>query len=86
MEELGISPIQLAQRMPLPEDSIERGIRGEPKPVMHALTDLVDAFGLVTGRQESFEDTSDVLPLSELKVPLKARLGTPPHQGNLWDD
>jgi len=85
MRRLGISSMQLAQRIGLPQDSIERGISGQPEPVMHKLADLVDAFGLVSGRQKSFEDTSDILSLSEHKGLLKPPTMSP-YQSNLWGD
>ena len=85
MKKLRISPMQLAQRTRLPQDRIEKGIRGKPEPVMHALADLVDAFGLVSGRQKSYEDTSDILSSSELKALLKPPTMSP-YQSNLWDD
>lgn len=85
MKKLRISSMQLAQRTRLPQDRIERGLRGEPEAVMHALADLVDAFGLVSGRQKSVEDTSEILSLSELKAQLKPATMSP-YQSNLWDD
>lgn len=85
MRKLGISSMQLAQRIGLPQDNIERGIRGEPMEVRHKLYDLVEAFGLVSARQKSFEDTSDILSLSELKAGLKPPIISP-YQSNLWDD
>jgi len=86
MKKLRISPIQLAQRTGLSQDSIERGISGLPEPVMHKLPDLVDAFGLVSSRQKSFEDTSDILSLSECKELLKSPSTMSHYQGSLWDD
>ncbi len=85
MKKLRISPMQLAQRTRLPQDKIERGIKGKPEPIMHVLGDLVDAFGLVSGRQKSFEDTSDILSPSEHKALLKPPTMSP-YQSNLWDD
>ena len=86
MQKHRISSMQLAQRIGLPKDSIERGISGQPEPVMHKLPDLVDAFGLVSSRQKSFEDTSDILSLSECKELLKSPSIMSHYQGSLWDD
>jgi transcriptional regulator with XRE-family HTH domain len=83
---LGMSSMQLAQRTGLPQDSIERGIRGQPEPVMHKLQELFDAFGLKSTRQKSFEDTSDILSEDEYKEGLKPPPAAPPHQGSLFDD
>jgi len=86
MKKLGISPMQLAQRTGLSPDSIRRGLRGEPEPIMHKLQELFDAFGLKSTRQKSFEDTSDILSDDEYKEGLKSPPAMPPHQGSLFDD
>ena len=86
MRKLGISSMQLAQRIGLPQDSIERGIRGQPEPVMHKLQELFDAFGLKSTRQKSFEDTSDILSEDEYKNGLKPPPAAPLRQGSLFDD
>ncbi|HEY4712479.1 MAG TPA: helix-turn-helix transcriptional regulator [Dehalococcoidia bacterium] len=83
---LGMSSMQLAQRTGLSQDSIERGIRGQPEPVMHKLQELFDAFGLKSTRQKSFEDTSDILSEDEYKEGLKPPPAAPPRQGSLFDD
>lgn len=83
---LGLSVMQLAQRIGLSPDSIRRGLRGEPEPIMHKLQELFDAFGRKSTRQKSFEDTSDILSEDEYKEGLKPPPATPPHQGSLFDD
>ena len=85
MKKLGISPMQLAQRTGLSQDSIKKGISGVPTPVMYKLSEIVDAFGLVSARLKSFEETSDVLSSGQLKECLQPP-AMPPHQGNFWDD
>jgi ribosome-binding protein aMBF1 (putative translation factor) len=83
---LGMSSMQLAQRTGLPQDIIERGIGGQPEPVMHKLQELYDAFGLKSTRQKAFEDTSDILSEDEYKEGLKPPAPARPRQGSLFDD
>ena len=84
MEKQELTPRELAQRTKYPQDRLERGIRGEPEPIMHALGDFVDAFNLRSSRVGRFyEETTEVLSEEELKALLKP---PPPRQRKLWDD
>ena len=79
----GLTPRELAQRTKYPQDRLERGIRGEPEPIKHALLDFVYALNPPSGRGKFYEEGYDILTDDELKALLKP---PPPRQGNFWDD
>jgi len=71
MKELGFTPETLARLVRLSPDSIKKGIGGGYVPVRHALHYFVVAFGLMSGRTETYVKAVDSLSYDVLKGLLK---------------
>jgi len=81
----GLTPKELAHRAGYPQDRLERGLGGEPEPIMHKLLDFVYALNIPSGREGRFyEETIETLSYDELKEVITRPLR--PRQGNFWDD
>ena len=85
MNERRILPQELARRTGFSQQHIERGIKGEPVPIRHALPYFIKAFGITSARQKGPEDTVDILTYDECIKLLKPPPAMPPYQGNFWD-
>ena len=89
MNEHRITPQVLASRTGYSQESIERGISGEPVPVRHDLLSFVKALGLLgitkDNRANYYEVTEDVPSYDKCKELLKPPAAMPPRQGNFWE-
>lgn len=83
MNRQGVTPNELAQRTKYPQDRLERGLRGEPEPIAHALLDFVYALNPPSARGKFYEEGYEILTDDELKNCLKP---PPPRQRSFWDD
>jgi len=86
MNKFGLTPRELAPRARYSQELIEKGIKGEPVPIRHALCNFVEAFGLTSGRTKHYEETIDILSDDECKKLLKPPLATSTYQSNFWND
>ena len=79
----GVTPKELAQQTKYPKDRLERGIRGEPEPIKHALLDFVYALNPPSARGKFYEEGYEILTEDEFKDCLKP---PSPQQRSFWDD
>lgn len=85
MNKRGLTPKELAHRTKYRQDRLERGIRGEPEPIRHALRDFAYALNLPSGREGRFyEETIETLSDAELVEIITSPVR--PRQGKLWDE
>jgi len=84
MDKRGLTPRKLAHLTNYPQDRLERGIKGEPEPIRHALPRFANALNLSSGREGRFyEETIETLSDDELKDVFTKPLR--PRQSSFWD-
>ncbi|MBA7581144.1 hypothetical protein ES708_23046 [subsurface metagenome] len=81
-----IAPAKLSSLTGYSTDRIEKGIGGGTEWLSSDFVhDCVDAFGLISARNRSVEDTADVFTDEECIQLLTSPLKVSPHQGGFWE-
>jgi hypothetical protein len=85
MNERRITPQRLAKAIGFSRTDVERGLKGEPVPIRHALPTVIVALGLIDAREKGPENIADVLTYDKCLELLKPPPAMPPRQGNFWE-